>query len=236
MGAQSAVRASGRSPAEEATREASKEADRPVEPELDVDRRKRFRTTSFARMPLDWSAEDKMMVARIHRTVEKRIQTEFADLLDLWYELLARVREFEYDPDTGAVIPDEDGYPRFRRTSTGAFVENWERITGKERERYIFQITTNLVDWQQRAARMWAEAMFAKAQWEEAYGLGFESIEGAKATIQDREARAKIESSQKRYFAIYVSYYSRVADGYVRSIETLGQRMKDVHVAASGRA
>lgn len=235
MTVQKPIRASGRTAAQEATKEAAQEAEQPVEPQLDVERRRRFQSPGFTRMPLEWGGEDQLMMARIHAAVHKRIQTEFADLLDLWFDLVVRVRELEVDPETGEAVPDKDGYPTFKRSASGAYIEHWDALTGRIRERYLFQITTSLVEWEQRATALWAEAMMAKAQWEEAYGLGFESLDLPRATIQDREARAKVDSAQARYFAVFVSYYSRMAEGLVRNMGQLGQRLKDVHVAASGR-
>lgn len=233
MGAQKTLRASGRTAAEEATKEAAQEAEKPVEPQLDVERRRRFEGTGLTRMPLDWGDEDKIMVARIHTAVRKRISIEFADLLDLMYDLLVRVRELEIEPDTGSAIPDPDreGYPKFKRLPRGGYIEHWDQLTGKVRERYLFQITTGIVEWERRATSSWAEAMLAKARWEEVYGLGFESIDNPRATIGDREARAKVASADARYFAIFVSYYSRTAEGLVRNMGLLGQRLKDVHTA-----
>lgn len=228
MVAAAATHANGRTVTEDVVREVAAEVDEPVKVELDSERRTGFRRTGFSRMQLDWKPDDAIMMKRIHQAVDRKIEEYFDDLLALWYDILARVRVQEESPGP-------DGLPVWERTITGAYVENWERLGSRERERYIYQITTSIMDWEKRASQAWAEAMFAKAQWEEAFATGFQSVKDGKATVDARTAEGKVYSADERYFAIYLSYYSRVAEGHVRGMRDLAQRIKDVHVAASGR-
>ena len=71
----------------------------------------------------------------------------------------------------------------------------------------------------------WGEAMFAKAMWEETFSIGYSaSVSG---TIDDRTAAGRIGAAEERYFAIFMTLYSRKAEAITRSMALLGQRLKD---------
>lgn len=227
-------RANGRTAGEEIAREAMKDFDKTTEVELPDDRQRRFRTAGFSRMPTTWEGADAATMHSVHAQVSKLIDESFEDAFLLMYEIYEIVREVETD-DQGNAVVDEHDLPVWKRTVTGRPVENWDRLTMKQRERFIFQIGTRLMDWKQRATEMWAEAMFSKAKWEDEFSIGYEELEGTKPTIGDREARGRLVSREARYFAIYASYLSRKADAVVSVMEQLSQRLKDVHVSNGSR-
>lgn len=225
-------RASGHTPAEEVTREESREADKPTAPELPDERERRFRTPGFSRMRTDWRGPDAVIMTAVHNAVNRRIAHEFSDAYSIMHELYDVVREPVVEGDEPVV--DEYGWPVWRQTPTGNFVEDWSRLTSKERERFLYQLTTRLFDWSQRAAEGWGESMMAKVIWEESFAAGYESlppISATRPTIDDRTNRARLVSSEQRYFAVFLAYYSRKADSIVRNLELLAQRLKDVHTA-----
>ena len=67
--------------------------------------------------------------------------------------------------------------------------------------------------------------MFAKAQWEERFSIAFDAP--MSGTVDDRRAAGNIDAREERYFAIFLSLYSRKADSIVRSMELLSQRLRD---------
>lgn len=70
--------------------------------------------------------------------------------------------------------------------------------------------------------------MFSKAQWEERFALAFnDTTAGGRKTDEAMTQKARAGSRDERYFAIFESLYSRKADALVRSLERLGQRLKD---------
>jgi hypothetical protein len=219
---------SGETAGEEATREESKVFAEPAAVTLPEERARKFRTTGFSRMRTDWQADDKIMMNRVRTLVDKVFAEAFGDAELLLYGLLDAVREAVLD-ERGDPQPGPDGLPIWRRNANGTFVEDWSKLTHRERERYLFQITTNLYLWEQRAADIWGEAMMAKGLWEDAFSIGYESLEGARPTIDDRTARGKLTSRDDKYFALYVSWLSRKADALVRTMTLLSQRLKDVH-------
>ena len=223
---------SGETGGEEVLRDESRAFAEPAATTLPEERARRFRTTGFSRMRTDWGADDRVMMNRVKQIVQKAYDAAFDDAELILYTLFSIVREAEID-EGGEVKRGTDGLPLWRRTSTGMFVEDWSKLTHRDRERLLFQITTSIYLWEQRAADIWGEAMYAKAVWEDAFSIGYESLEGTKPTIDDRTARARLESRDEKYFALYVSWLSRKADALARTMTLLSQRLKDVHTNGS---
>jgi hypothetical protein len=225
---------------EKDVREATDRVDEEMTSELSVetpgDRETRFKFRGMARMPTRFKEDDRIMMIRVHKVVRQQIEAKFQDLIDLTYHILSQVRVMRRNED-GSVVPDENGYPTWERTETGSFIEDWSVFRGREREKYIFQISTNIIEWDRLSTEAWAEAMFAKARWREEFSDGYISFkaDGKRDRIEDREAAATLAASEDYYFAILASYYSRMAENLVRDVRELGQRLKDVHMAASGR-
>jgi hypothetical protein len=221
-------RKAGESAAEEKTAEASEAIVEPVEPEISTDRIERFRTPGFTRMRTSWRSDDQLVLARGRAAIEERVRHSFADAFALMYEVYSEVREVEHD-DSGEPVIDIDGLPEWKRTSTGGYVEDWDRLTSRQREHFIYMITTRLFAWEQIQADMWYEAMMAKGQFEERHGLAYDEteVDGKRDRIEDRAAHASSDAAEERYFAIYLSALSRRADAVVRSMDRLCQRLKD---------
>jgi len=224
-------RQSGKTGGDEIVEEASKDLDQALNVELPEERERRFRSPGFARMKLGLSQEDREVMDRVHGLVNQRIDTVFADAFAIMHELFDLVRERV--PEDGGI--DEFGLPVWKRTESGMFMEDWSRLTSRQREHYLYLITTRLFEWTQQQTESWAEAMFAKAAWEASFSAGYESLDGSKPTIGDREARGRLQSLEDKYYAIFVTYLSRKADAVVKTMELLGQRLKDVHVSNGAR-
>lgn len=220
------TRASGETTAEEITREASEQADQPIAvPNLPgEDPRSRFRTPGFSRMRTSWSREDSVILQGAKAAVDGQIMRNFADAYDVMNQVYDLVRTPEMD-EQGVVMTDQWGFTVWVRTPAGGYDEDFTRMTLKQREDLMFKITTRLFAWEQRAADAWSEAMFAKAQWEERHSIGFDAP--MSGTVDDRKAAGNLAATEERYFAIFLSTYSRKADSIVRSMERLGQRLKD---------
>ena len=223
------TRASGEATASEVAKDLVEELDADIRVQLpdedDKEKRSKFRTPGFSRMRVDWRGDDQFVLAQVMDVVEKRIMVNFADAYQLMFEVYDTVRTREHVPGTGEVVLDSYGLPVWKRTSTGSFEEDFTRLTFKQREHYLFAITTRLFDWEQRAADAWGEAMIAKAMWEESFSIGYDAP--MSGTIEDRTAAGRKHAADERYFAILVSYYSRRADAIARSMALLGQRLKD---------
>lgn len=227
------VRASGHTAAEEETREASEQFDQPIaaDPLPGDDPRDRHHTPGFSRMRTDWRGNDRAVMQRVASAVDDRILANFGLAYEIMNAVYEIVRTPEPGPD-GQPMYDEHGFVVWKRSTTGlGFDEDFSRLTTRDREHLMFQITTNLFSWEQRAAEAWTEAMYAKAIWEESFSNGFESLTGGRPTVDDRRAAGNIASMDDRFFAIFMSAYSRRADAICRSMERLQLRLKDVMVS-----
>lgn len=213
--------------AELAVREASADAEVPATVEPHEDRTREMRFTGFTRMRTDWQGHDAIQLQSIQGIVEGRLLGLFPGIYQLMTELFDLVREPATTP-TGEVMTDRHGFTVWARSETGAYIEDYSRLTGRQREDFLFRITTNIFEWQQSAADLWGEAMFAKVQWEEAMAQGFLESSTGKNTDEARTQRGRLASSDDRYFAIFLSLISRKADSLVRSMELISQRLKDV--------
>lgn len=219
------IRASGQTAA---TEEARDEADAITEPHDDAvlpeERERTFRNPGFSRMRTEWNSEDHAVIQHAKGVVEGRLLENFSDAYQVMYEVYDLVRTPLTD-DKGVIETDQWGFTLWARNPSGSYEEDWSRLTSKERQNLLFTITTRIFDWEQRAADAWGEAMFAKAQFEEQFAIGFDEPE--KATVDHRRARANLAARDERYFAIFLTLYSRKADAVVRTMSLLGQRLKD---------
>lgn len=220
-------RVSGDSAAQEEAAKSADEATEPMEPEqLPEEREQWFRAPGFRRMKTAWEGEDATILRRAQNAIDRRVWEIFEDALVIMNDLYMVVRKAEGDPQTGEQKMDVFGFPVWERDPrTGQYIEDWTMLTLRQREHFLFQITTRLFDWEQRAADLWTEAMFAKGIFTERFSIEFDApVHG---TIDDRNARGNVEAAEDRYFAILNAAISRKADALVRSMTNLQLRLKD---------
>jgi hypothetical protein len=179
---------------------------------------------AFRRMRTDWNSPDRDIINQMRSAVDAQIMDRFSDLYELQFQIYSLVRESL----PGKI--DDWGLPDWRRGPNGFYVEDWSKLTGRDAESFLYRITTGMFRWEQTQADLWGEAVFARAAFEEAFSTGYEELENPRATIEDRTARARLRAAEQRYLAVYKSYASKRADAAVRSVERLGQRLKDVMV------
>lgn len=218
-------RASGETQALEVAEDQAKEFDETPTVDLDVDRQRMFESMGFSRMRLDWRGDDKQVVQRALAAVDGRIEANFGDAYRIMFDLYSVVREPLVDEATGVVQTSPTGLPLWKRLPSGAYAEDWTRLTARQKEDFLFRLTTRLFEWEQAAAESWVEAMLAKGQWTEKFAIEYDKP--MNGTIDDRTARGNQHSADERYFAIFLGGYSRRADAVVRSMERLSLRLKD---------
>lgn len=223
-------RASGvQGSSEEAKEEVSKMMDTHSEELPEENPKYNLRTPKFSRMRFDWgTADDRMVMERAKTAVDVRINREFRDALFVLNDIYAIIRKPETD-EFGQPKFDHFNLPLWERGMDGRYTEDFTLMTRRQMEHFIGLITVRLFDWEQTAADMWAQAMFAKAQFEERFAIAFDSP--MSGTVDDRRAAGNRDAAEERYFAIFTTYLSRRADAIVRSADRLSQRMKDLLTA-----
>ncbi len=220
-------RASGK-PA--ATEEGEKSADdatvEPKSEEIDVEREEWFRAPGFQRMRTSWEGDDKRQMDRVQGLIDRVVLETFRDAYAVMSDIYDLVREPEVNETTGEALLDALGFQVWKKNPlTGSYHEDWSLLSVRQREDFLFRITTSLFDWEQRAADLWTRAMFSKGMFVEKFSIEYDApISG---TIDDRNARGNKEAAEDRYFALMNSAISRKADALVRSMTTLQLRIKD---------
>lgn len=210
-----------------AVREADKTFEEPAEVRVHEDNTRENRTPGFSRMRTSWEGEDALHVQSLKAIVDDTMLTQFPDAIMIMNDLFEIVRTPAVDQN-GEVLVDRHGLIIWKRSESGAFLEDYSRLSYRDREDILFRITTNLVRWKEVQADLWGDAMFAKAVWEERFSEKFLSTPGMRPTIDDKTNRARKHSVDERYFAIFRTLISRRADALVDSMQLLGQRLKDV--------
>lgn len=218
-------RASGETAAAEEAAKGAETLDDPINPELPEERERALQFSGFSRMRLDWQGEEQKMVRRIRDAVNGAILNHFADAYAVMSDLYDVVREPMVDQATGVIQKDQWGFVVWARSHTGAFQEDWSRLTHAQREDFLYRITSALFEWEQRSADLWGEAMFAKAIWQERFAKEYDAP--MTGTIDDRTARGNMNSVEEKYFAIFLTLLSKKADAVVRTMTLLGQRLRD---------
>lgn len=207
-------------------RQEAREVEGTSEVRVHEDHTRELKTPGFSRMRMEWKPDDAAQIRGLRDVVDTAIGNLFPDAFQVMNDLWGIVREPQRDLD-GFPILDARGYPVWARTETGAYCEDYSRLGIRDREDFLFRITTNLFEWKQRQADTWGDAMFAKALWEESFARGFTQSTG-RLTVDDRTNRARVHATEERYFAIFQSLLSRRADAVVSGLELLSQRLKDV--------
>lgn len=212
-------------------REESQEADRRPEVDLHDDRTQEFSHLGLSRMRMDWSAGDAQAMAGIHQMIENVILEHFGSAYQIMNDLYEIVREPKV-LEGGEIETDEHGWTVWERNESGAYIEDYSRLGSKEVKDFLFKITTRLFQWEQDAAKLWGDSMFAKAVWEQAIGQAYQDSrsQGAR-TVEDRTQAARVSAREARLFGIFQSVISRRADAVVKSMTNLAQRLKDVLVS-----
>lgn len=211
-------------------KEEDKQVDLPSEVRVHEDETRENRTPGFARMRIDWASPEAAHISVLRDTVEEAILRSFPDAVSMMLEIHLRVRTPKRT-DGGDIMVDAQGWPLWEKTPSGAYIEDYSRLGVKEREHFLFQITTHLYEWKQRSGDLWGEAMIAKAVWEERFSNGFLSTPGSRPTVDDKTNHARANAVDERYFAIYRTWISRRADSLTSSMELIGQRLKDTLVS-----
>jgi hypothetical protein len=197
-----------------------------ADPKVDVEAEADwFRAPGFQRMKTAWEGDDKRQMDRIQVTIDRVVFETFTDAYAVMSDIYDLVRE-PMIQEGGEIQTDPAGFTLWARNPlTGAYIEDWSNLTIRQREDFLFRITTSLFEWEQRAADLHTRAMFSKGMFVEKFAIEYDApISG---TIDDRNARGNKEAAEDRYFALMNSAVSRKAEALVRAMTNLMLRLKD---------
>lgn len=213
---------------EKFVREESQEAERTPDVDPHDDRTQGFSHLGLSRMRLGWRDEDAEAMTGLHQVVDNLMMEHFGAAYQIMNDLYEIVRE-PHILEGGEIATDINGFTIWERNESGTYIEDYTRLGSKEVKDFLFKITTRLFAWEQSAASLWGDAMFAKAVWEQALAQGYQDSRSTGArTVEDRTQAARVSSRDDRLFALFRSLISRRADALVRVMNLLSQRLKDV--------
>jgi hypothetical protein len=196
--------------------------------ELHEDRKPIFRSIGLSKMNTSWSGPDGEVVGMAIGAADKWLVKTFPMAFECLNKFWWVVREPEVDEETAEILIDHLGQPVWKRHPNGTYIEDWTKVTHALRSEMMTVITSYLFEWEQKAANAWGEAMFSKGIYEEYFAVMYKAASGR--AVEDREQAARRGADVDRMFGIYCSLLSRKADALIKSMERIGQRLKDLGV------
>lgn len=197
----------------------------PMSSDPHPDRTRENARTSFSRMRTSWEDADARMLMEMEAMAERIVRRRFAVIFAVRARVHAHVRSQAFDEKSGAYLTYDDGTPMWVTDEFGVPVEDWGMLADRDRENLLGVIATHMFEWEIAKANTWFEAMTAKGQWEEVFSRGYTAMPGhlvsGKPTIEDRTHHSQKNAASARYFALFESYISRMADGLVASVKGL---------------
>jgi hypothetical protein len=189
----------------------------PLEASVRGDRATRLTQPNWSRMRRSWNAEDRYAIDEIMAATDKIIRDTFPVAFALMDKIYRAARFAKADKATGLKLTGPEGGPVWEMDQDGLPVEDWTRIGDKDRDDWLWIITTHLFEWEQQQARMWGTSMYAKGKWEEVFSNAFQSG-NAGSTVDDKTQYGQSSAMESRYFAIFQGLLSRRSDALVRSM------------------
>jgi hypothetical protein len=197
------------------------------------DRTRKFTHTGLSRMKLEWPGADRDAIVVIKDEANKCVKQQFSGAFAVIEQIYKCVRRPLADDD-GVLRVHDDGTPMWEKDEWGQPAEDWGLLDDNTRMRLRHSIVIRLFEWELLAVDQWAEAMYAKVNWEEAFAQGFLAMPGhqagGKPTIDDRTQFGHRHSNDARYFAVFKSAVSRRADAIVRSMIRLDRVLESTTI------
>ena len=206
----------------------------PLAADVHPDRTRQFANTSFSRMRTGWSGDDRDKVIELEALAGEIVKERFEVAFALMERTRRMVRTQAYDRASGELLAYPDGTPVWERDELGVPVESWELMSASDRGDLLLAIDGYMFEWEMTASDMWADAMYAKAIWEETFARGFTALPpgvvSGKPTIDDRTQWGHKNAAQERYFALFRSALSRKADSILKAMQTLQQHLENTQI------
>jgi hypothetical protein len=202
-------------------KDAGASLDHPEEEGLETstigDRMTRFATPNMSRMRRTWNAEDAHIIDILMREADQIIRAAFPAAFSLMDRIYEAVRFRAADKETGVLLTGTDGGPLWESDPDGIPKEDWTRISDRDKDTWLWIITTHLFEWEQQKEKFWGRSMYAKGKWEETFSRAFQSGE-RDGTVEDKTQHGQSAAMESRYFAVFQNMLSRQADALVKSM------------------
>jgi hypothetical protein len=196
-----------------------------LEPQTPGDRTRMFRETGLSRMKRTWHGADALIIAQLEDEASRIIKDQFRVAFAIQNKIHKYVRRQRVNEVTGELQYYQGGEPIWETDAQGVPVEDWGLLSETAREDLLYAIAIHMFEWELAKSRLWAQAMYAKVDWEVKFASAFVNMPGSqisgRPTIDDRTQAGHRDSAQERYFAVFRSAISRQADGLVSAMKGL---------------
>lgn len=165
------------------------------------------------RLTLDWDDDDKADIEYVMGRVNKSIHNQFAQVFDVENKLLMKVR---------TQLPNG----QWLMSSDGSYVEDWSQVSDRDMELFIQEASAWLFFYSQDAVNAYAEAVFAKYTYDDAYDAQYSAQ--LTGTVGDKTARAKRRTQSERWLALYKTIYYKQASNIIEALDQHVRRVERI--------
>jgi hypothetical protein len=197
------------------------------------DRTRQFTHANFSRMRTGWAGDDRDKVLELEALADQMVRNRFRVAFAVIERIHRSVRTQAHDED-GVLLTYPDGTPMWEKDELGVPAEDWGMLSDRDRRALLMTIATHMFEWELAGASAWAEAMYAKGIWEQAFAQGFTAllpgVVSGKPTIDDRTQWGHRNAAEDRYFALFESSLSRKGDGILRAMRGLQRVLENTAI------
>ena len=165
------------------------------------------------RLSMDWDDDDADAVEFIKARVDEGVAHEFGGIRHLAESL----RRKAYIPNPPYLGEGFQTYP------DGTPIQDWSRVPTRELEDFVLAGSSEVYFAQSRLENDYAEAVFAKFTYDDAYDRSYSSQ--LSGTIGDKTARAKRRTMDERWRALFKTLYHKRAKSEVDAFESFVRRV-----------
>ena len=172
----------------------------------------------FSKIEFSWRTSDRKILDQIRVAVDRITADMFSDAFIIMDELYSSVRV----PDTHVVNGQElvklDSKCRvvWQKDARDREVEDWERLTGQDLEKCLFDLTRLRLSVAPRLNELLLEAVFAKHISDDAHQDAYAEL--VEETIPGRNAYASRKSRPDRYHAVFRYWLWSSVDSFHKEI------------------
>lgn len=180
---------------------------------LTVEEDEPLQARTDVRLSIDWGEDDRDAIDFIKSKVDELVAKDFGGIRNL----AAALREKAYVPYPPHLGPGYQTYP------DGTIMQDWGRVSTDELEKFVLNGSSEVYFAQQKLENNYAEAVFAKFTYDDAYDKAYTSQ--LSGTIGDKTARAKRRTMDERWRALFKTLYHKRAKSEVDTFETFVRRV-----------
>jgi hypothetical protein len=209
-------------------------AEEPLTADPPPDRTRQFTHAGFSRMRSGWIGDDRDKVLELEALADQMVKHRFVVAFAVIERVHRSVRTQAYNEGTGELLTYPDGTPMWKKDELGAPEEDWGMLSDRDRKGLLMTIATHMFEWELAGASAWAEAMYAKGIWEQAFASGFTALPpgvvSGRPTVDDRTQWGHKNAAEDRYFALFQTSLSKKADGILRAMRGIQRVLENTAI------